>query len=302
MKKLCIMMLLFLNSFVFGNMNYKFDTQTKNEYYQKSMLVKPESHKFTSEDVIDLVENMVPDPYINAFLHYSTLNSRYKTDTFRLYLLALGYRESEWVSTRSHKVNDNGTYDWGYLMLNDHNIRNSYFMTTYGPTIDFIPHDLMGLYLVVCINYFKDLYLRFGCDALYVYNAGEYNYVYNRLPDSTYIYKFKIKITTDRLVDSLYSLAIKNMKARERRIIEERDEKLRKEAEFREFRRRWILSDIIHNRLTGTNYFDIASNNRKYQELIYDPRKKFLKTINFHTFYIPCLINDMEIENALNMV
>jgi hypothetical protein len=303
MKKLFIILLLFVSVSVFSSTKiskYSFSQQDKNIYYRNSILSTPDVHKFVSEDVVDLVKNSVPEQYVEAFLHYSILGSRYTTDVFRLYLLALGQFESNWVAIRSHNINDNGTHDWGYLMLNDGNINNHSFMNIYGPTPYFIPHDKMSLYLIICINYFKDLYLRYGCDALYAYNAGENSYIKNTIPDLTYIYKYKIKNIVDKKIISLYALALKNRKLRDKLAAEERDRKLKEESDFITLRRSWDLLNIVY-KLTHSVYFDMMFEDTHIsQQLLYDPRKKILKTIDLHSFYIPSYyLNSQEIETAL---
>jgi hypothetical protein len=305
MKKVFITLLLISVYCVFSSFGstkitkYSFSEQLKKEYYYNSILSKPESHKFISDDIVDLVKNIIPEQYIGAFLHYTDLGARYRTDVFRLYILGLGQLESEWMVVRSYKINDNGTYDHGYLMLNDHNIGSQRFMDVYGPTPDFAPHDRISLYLITCINYFKDLYLRYGCDALYAYNAGEYSYINNTIPDSTYIYKYQVKRIIDKLIDSLYVLSIENKRIRNKVAMEEIRLKLKKEAEFIKLRNSWDLLNIVY-RLTHDAYFGKPLGGHVvYQQILYDPRRKILKTIDLHSFYIPCFVNTQEIENTL---
>ncbi len=169
--------------------------------------------KFNSEDILTLVHNTVPEDVVEAFVQYTDdANVRYR-DTMRLYLLAVGKHESEWKYTKSLRANSNGTYDIGYLMLNEKNICDPTFIKYFipKPTDTYIVKNEQEFYLATCINFFKYLYNRYGFDACYAYNAGERRYIENRIPLSTRRYKEGVLNNLKIYLSDLYSIAEKRI-------------------------------------------------------------------------------------------
>jgi hypothetical protein len=269
----------------------------KIAWYNRSIVEIPQSHLYTDEDVVELVHLYVPPKYIKAFLHYSKMEFDYQTAIFRVYLLGLGAYESGWISTRSHKANNNGTYDWGYLMLNDTNIASRSFMKRYGPQEDFLCADRMELYLIACIQYFKDLYLKYGCDGLYAYNAGENGYLRNKIPTSTYIYKYMVKKNVDLATKRLYEIARTNRQSRENAYHEKRytfiQGELKRGAEQIKL---LSLESILGKKINKLGKM-------RYEHIInYDPKKRFIAAIHQRFVTLLSQGNDAAMENALQNV
>lgn len=165
--------------------------------------------RFNSTDVEVLVSKIVPEEVKEAFLYYTASENEIKQNTWRLQLLAAGHVESEWTATRSHYANANGSYDYGYLMLNENNFTNQIFLDYYVPTLDdgFVLTDKQEWYVITCINFYKDLYSRYDCDAWYCYNAGEKRYINRNLPSRTLKYKKDIADVLTEYLTEVYAIA-----------------------------------------------------------------------------------------------
>jgi hypothetical protein len=185
-KFLGIVILLFTVSQLFAVIN---DRSTYVANYVKLPTIN--HSRFNSTDVEVLVSKVVPEEVKEAFLYYTANEDERKQNTWRLQLLAAGRVESEWTVTKSHHANANGSYDYGYLMLNENNFTNQTFLDYYVPTMNdgFNVTDKQEWYVITCINFYKDLYSKYGCDAWYCYNAGETRYKNRSLPIRTLRYK-----------------------------------------------------------------------------------------------------------------
>jgi hypothetical protein len=294
-KIFCVLFLTVLINVSFGS--FYLSEREKVSWYNRSVLETPKTHLFTNEDVIELVYCIVPEKYVASFLYYSKMDYDYQTAIFRVYLLGLGSFESGWVKTRSNKANNNGTYDWGYLMLNERNIASHSFMKVYGPGNDYPHSDKLELYLIACIQYFKDLYLKYGCDSLYAYNAGERSYVLNKIPDSTYIYKYMVKKHIANISKMLYELAYTNRLIRENAYRERQIQFLSSEIE----RMATSLRTINTESLNGRD-IDILGKRRYTHTINYDPKKKFITSINLRRIIFISRENEGALGNALQNV
>jgi hypothetical protein len=277
---------------------YSLSHEEKAAWYNKSVIGHPESYLYTSEDVEQLSRAVVPEEYIEAFLYYSETGSGYLTDILRIYLLGLGDVESEWMRTKSYKQNANGTYDLGYLMLNEGNLYNRAFMDKYGPVNEFEAKDKIELYLIACIRLFKDLYLRYGCDAFYAYNAGE-RCIPAGIPDSTYVYKYVVKQRINKVLDRLYGIAEDNRAARQRHFYEKQKRFILGELEKALARH---SSDILE----GSSIYRSKARQSRYtgdyclfSSINYDPRKRFAGTPNPRRFVIRSKNTGEAVEEAL---
>ncbi len=203
-KFLGIVILLFTVSQLFAVIN---DRSTYAANYVKLPTI--DHSRFNSTDVEVLVSKVVPEEVKEAFLYYTASENEIKQNTWRLQLLAAGRVESEWTVTKSHHANANGSYDYGYLMLNENNFTNQTFLDYYVPTPDdgFNLTDKQEWYVITCINFYKDLYSRYGCDAWYCYNAGEWRYKNRRLPTRTLRYKKDIADALTEYLAELYAIA-----------------------------------------------------------------------------------------------
>lgn len=203
-KFLGIVILLFTVSQLFAVIN---DRSTYAANYVKLPTI--DHSRFNSTDVEVLVSKVVPEEVKEAFLYYTASENEIKQNTWRLQLLAAGRVESEWTVTKSHHANANGSYDYGYLMLNENNFTNQTFLDYYVPTPDdgFNLTDKQEWYVITCINFYKDLYSRYGCDAWYCYNAGESRYKNRRLPARTLKYKKDIADALTEYLAEVYAIA-----------------------------------------------------------------------------------------------
>lgn len=208
---------------------------------QKSVFQTLDGNMYEEKDIISLIESIVPNEYYDIFLEATECKDQYTTDLLRINLLAIGQYESGWVVLKSHFANKDGTIDVGYLMLNENNIKNISFMKTFcpksilGKDIDYLDYvttidydfNHISVYLVTCINLFKSLFEKYGCDAVYAYNAGEGRLLRNTIPNMTYNYKFVVKTILDDYIESAYSFKRK------------RDEALKKNLDrLEEFKRK----------------------------------------------------------------
>ncbi len=216
-KFLGIVILLFTVSQLFAVIN---DRSTYAANYVKLPTI--DHSRFNSADVEVLVSKVVPEEVKEAFLYYTANEDERKQNTWRLQLLAAGRVESEWTVTRSHHANANGSYDYGYLMLNENNFTNQTFLDYYVPTMSdgFTVTDKQEWYVITCINFYKDLYSKYGCDAWYCYNAGETRYKNRSLPIGTLRYKKDIADALTEYLDEVYAIA---------------DERIAKENEYNRF-------------------------------------------------------------------
>jgi hypothetical protein len=277
--------------------------EEKSSWREASVLIKPETHRFDENDVIELIENTVPNDYVDAFIYYSQMDSREETAAFRLYLLGLGQHESGWIKLRSNKKNKNGTFDHGYLMLNEANIYNYQFMRVYGPLKEFEAQDWVEKYLITCIRFFKYLYLKHGCDALYAYNAGETSYSSGNIPKLTYIYKYRVKCYVDGFTDELYEIAERNKALRHEQLMAEiRRDIASLKAEIASHRDGTRLRHLIELFLLQEEYPFVREG---YQDLVknenlYDPRKRYaLEVASKVYFVVSSANNDKSVLNAL---
>jgi hypothetical protein len=134
------------------------------------------------------LEKYIPARFVDYFYDYTVDNMEIGFE-----ILSIGLYESEWVVLRGHQANYDGSIDLGPLMLNSNNLSNERFMNAYAPRIT--PNDLYAFYMIVCINYWKDLRKTFSgnsklVSALQVYNGG-YLSLYSQRYKSRYLVTFR---------------------------------------------------------------------------------------------------------------
>ena len=188
------------------------------------------------DDVYNVAEKYIPKDLINVFKEYTNMDDEEETKFFAIQILSIGYWESGWKITKS-KPNKDGSYDIGYMMLNTKNIENKRFMQIYGPEED-VSTDLEK-YLIVCINFYKELYGRYKYNAIYAYNCGEGRYINRKIPKSTYIYKQRVKECIDK-----FNIEIKK----------ESEERIRKENFLKTFTKIIPKFIIYNNTLNNKPY------------------------------------------------
>lgn len=165
-----------------------------------------ESHEHVENDLQSIVETMVPRKYVDTFNHYTTMPTLEDTINLRIHILAIGQIESEWTPIVSG-INENGSYDIGYLQLNSYNLKDDLFLWKFSPKksdgFNYNADDNMERYMIMCIKLYKTLYKSYGNDACYCYNGGEGRYLKNRIPASTYGYQRRMSKEITTIVDKL---------------------------------------------------------------------------------------------------
>jgi hypothetical protein len=189
--------------------------------------------RYTQEDIKELVQNVIPAEYVEAFLFYTNIDE--DPAFLRIQLLAIGRLESDWVKTRSDNINKNGTHDLGYLMLNSNNIKNTGFMNQFGPIDEYPAKDTVELYLITCIRYYQYLCKRYGYEnGATIYNAGESQYARRTIPSSTRYYVNRVNKYITEYTSALHAIAIKNVRLRDREEKRREWERQRYEALLRQ--------------------------------------------------------------------
>lgn len=233
----------------------------------------PNFSNIDEKDIHDLVYEIVPEEYVKPFLYNTEDDDLYNQNSLRLILLAIGQHESGWNSIRSYRRNYNGTYDLGYLMLNENNLKDDYFMYRFGPKCSI--EDDIELYLVTCINYFKAMYNIYGINAIYTYNCGETKYVQNKIPKSTISYNEKVMYYLDFFYSKLVDIYNERIE-KEKRILLEKKAKIFCEEEMKKL-------DSYKNLLKNGKFLRIK--NKKGREyLIPNHKRKILEIIKNSSF------------------
>ncbi|MDR1325461.1 MAG: hypothetical protein LBK00_05435 [Treponema sp.] len=171
--------------------------------------------RYTQDDIEELIQNVVPSEYVEAFLCYTSMDEN--PALLQIQLLAIGKLESDWVKLKSDNINKNGTHDVGYLMLNSDNISNKRFMSQFGPLDEYPAKNTMELYFITCIRYYRYLCQRYGYEnGATIYNAGEAQYARRTIPVSTRYYADRVNKYITDYTSELHAIAKKNEKTRER--------------------------------------------------------------------------------------
>ncbi|MDR2418528.1 MAG: hypothetical protein LBD79_05695 [Treponema sp.] len=201
--------------------------------------------RYTQDDMEELIQNVIPSEYVEAFLFYTNMDEN--PPLLQIQLLAIGKLESDWVKLESDNVNKNGTHDVGYLMLNSENINNEHFMRQFGPLNEYPAREMVELYLITCIRYYQYLCQRYGYEnGAIIYNAGETRYVRRAVPLSTRYYVNRVNKYITDYTNELYAIAQKNKRTRKR------------EEELREWRRQrtdlLVRQTFVEHRISIQDY------------------------------------------------
>ena len=227
------------------------------------------SHEHVENDLQSIVETMVPRKYVNTFNHYTTMPTLEDTINLRIHILAIGQIESEWTPAVSG-INENGSYDIGYLQLNSYNLKNDLFLWKFSPKesdgFNYNVSDNMERYMIMCIKLYKALYKSYGNDACYCYNGGEGRYLNNKIPTSTYGYQRRMSKEITTIVDKLEEKANIHIKL-------ELAENLKKIGTFNlDYLAKLVLNKCSTTRLDlGLQYRSF----NKPQDMLFDKRRVF---------------------------
>lgn len=163
------------------------------------------------------VKEIVPANYREAMIYY-TKDPRVKP--YRPLIMGIADQESEgWKYFTSHKPNYDGSIDHSPMQLNSKNIASPEFMATYAPKDRSRIKTKYNLYMVTAINYLIDFCIpksKSGLEgSLAMYNAGPKKYFNNDIPDTTYIYIYRVLLKSERIEKKLNSYASEETLKRE---------------------------------------------------------------------------------------
>ena len=177
----------------------------------------------------------IPSTYSDAFLYYTR-----KCPELRMAFYSIMVHESANFTVYKRK-NTDGSYDLGPSHLNSNNIKNAYFRELYNPTDESHITNVYCFYMVMSINYFRDMVDKFGNirDAFYAYNGGQ------KAP----------KIINSNIIPKSKERFVKNVKAYANSVSTYVD---KHEKELFEYKNQ-INSDIEY----GINY--VKTNSHKYR-------------------------------------
>lgn len=121
---------------------------------------------------IDIMEmyyrENIPEEYANAFIYYTRNCPEIRQEFYSIMV-----HESGNFKAFVNK-NSNGSYDLGPSQLNTYNLKNEYFMELYSPKETTFIETKYTYYMVITINFYKDLVRKYGKEyAFYAYNGGE---------------------------------------------------------------------------------------------------------------------------------
>lgn len=147
-----------------------------SENQADSLLEIPIESKFTyhylyeSEIEASFYKDRIPEEYYEAFIYYTR-----NFPELRMHFYSIMVHESINFKVFKSK-NSNGSYDLGPSHLNTRNIENPYFRELYNPEDESRITSLYCSYMVMSINYFKDMVNKFDgniINAYYAYNGGQ---------------------------------------------------------------------------------------------------------------------------------
>lgn len=227
------------------------------------------SYEHVENDLQSIVETMVPRKYVDTFNHYTSMPTLEDTINLRIHILAIGQIESEWTPAVSD-INENGSYDIGYLQLNSYNLKDDLFLWKFSPKksdgFNYNASDDMERYMIMCIKLYKALYKSYGNEACYCYNGGEGRYLNDKIPASTYGYQRRMSKEITNIVDELEEKANSHVKI-------ELAESLKKISTFNLD----ILAEYVINRQSekridlGLQYQSF----NKPQDMLFDKKRVF---------------------------
>lgn len=183
----------------FGNIanHLEFSNNSKAEY---SYEIYENYFLYNDEKDYLFYKHMIPEEYLLTFLIYTKDNKDLRP-------LIYAMMKHETINFTSYvNTNKNSSIDKGPLMLNSANLKNNYFMRTYGPEQSEI--EALGLnienkiekynyYMIICINLITAHLHRYKdpntdktiFKALQAYNGGEVVHTKHASPRKIYLTK-----------------------------------------------------------------------------------------------------------------
>lgn len=218
MKKYFIILLIILVStiYVFSYNNFTPNLST----HTKANIKKIPS----TNDLMEMFyKERIPEEFCSAFLYYTKDNPTIRPDFYSIMV-----HESANFTAFVNK-NKNGSYDYGPSQLNSDNLKNDYFMWLYDPKDKSMINSTYTHYMVITINFYKDLVRKYGKDyALYAYNGGE------RCVD----------LIKNDSKDPKYTSLLSNVRAYNRNVTKRTEQTIQEITEYVHIQRQLIAEDI----------------------------------------------------------
>lgn len=147
-------------------------TQPKNAANSRIELAKitfkDEIEKEVEEKTyFEFIKETIPAKFVKPFYDFTHDNKKLGIE-----LLGTAKHESGWKVFEG-PINNNGTRDYGPLMLNSANLENEDFMNSFSENCKKYEYDRDIYYMCICINFYKSIRSEYGpwC-ALQIYNGG----------------------------------------------------------------------------------------------------------------------------------
>jgi hypothetical protein len=240
MKKYFIILLIVLVStiyaFSYNNSTPNFSTHTKANIKRIP----------STNDLMEMFyRERIPEEFCSAFLYYTKDDPTIRPDFYSIMV-----HESANFTAFVNK-NKNGSYDYGPSQLNSDNLKNDYFMWLYDPKDKSMINSTYTHYMVITINFYKDLVRKYGKDyALYAYNGGERC----------------VGLIKNESKDPKYTSLLANVKAYNKNVTKQTEQTVQELTEYVDVQRKLIVEGIdIYTKFLKSHNMTILENNSSIQ-------------------------------------
>lgn len=218
MKKFFISLLIMLVSTIYV---FSYNNSTPNLFAHTKANIKRIP---STNDLMEMFyKERIPEEFCSAFLYYTKDDPTIRPDFYSIMV-----HESANFTAFVNK-NKNGSYDYGPSQLNSDNLKNDYFMWLYDPKDKSMINSTYTHYMVITINFYKDLVRKYGKDyALYAYNGGERC----------------VELIKNDSKDPKYASLLANVKAYNRNVTKRTEKTIQEITEYVDTQRRLIAEDI----------------------------------------------------------
>lgn len=115
----------------------------------------------------EFIKESIPSKFVNPFYEFT-----YDNKDLGIELLGTAKHESGWIKFEG-SLNNNGSRDYGPLMLNSKNLENEDFMNLFSKNCREYEYDRDIYYMCICINFYTSIRKEYGpWNALQIYNGG----------------------------------------------------------------------------------------------------------------------------------
>lgn len=218
MKKFFISLLIMLVSTIYV---FSYNNSTPNLFAHTKANIKRIP---STNDLMEMFyKERIPEEFCSAFLYYTKDDPTIRPDFYSIMV-----HESANFTAFVNK-NKNGSYDYGPSQLNSDNLKNDYFMWLYDPKDKSMINSTYTHYMVITINFYKDLVRKYGKDyALYAYNGGERC----------------VELIKNDSKDPKYASLLANVKAYNRNVTKRTEKTIQEITEYVDTQRKLIAEDI----------------------------------------------------------